>query len=159
MAERTPHDEIPLDADGVPIDSGNETGKGNNLRTVGPSDSSDAGSDLLGPGLIDDDLMNLDRGTNEDSEGGSLSERDAGASVGDLELDENSDRYGTGEHLAAGKEPHLRVGGDIDVDRIVPADRAGLGGGLDQAEEAQLGITDEEIEDLVRDDDDEPRPL
>jgi len=33
---------------------------------------------------------------------------------------------------------------------IVGADEAGLGGGLDQAEEAQLGITDEEIAELTR---------
>jgi hypothetical protein len=35
---------------------------------------------------------------------------------------------------------------EIGVDRIVTAEEAGLGGGLDQAEEALLGITDEEIE-------------
>ena len=35
---------------------------------------------------------------------------------------------------------------DIGVDRIVTAEEAGLGRGLDQAEEALLGITDEEIE-------------
>lgn len=38
------------------------------------------------------------------------------------------------------------TGSDRDTDRIVGADEAGLGGGLDQAEEAQLGKTDEEIE-------------
>jgi hypothetical protein len=31
---------------------------------------------------------------------------------------------------------------------VVEANQAGLGGGLDQAEEAQLGITDEEIDEL-----------
>jgi hypothetical protein len=35
---------------------------------------------------------------------------------------------------------------DIRPNRIVRAEDAGLGGGLDQAEEAQLGVTDEEIE-------------
>jgi hypothetical protein len=39
---------------------------------------------------------------------------------------------------------------DIGADRIVDAADAGLGGGLDQAEEAQLGITDEEIDAAVR---------
>jgi hypothetical protein len=119
--------------------------KGHDLRSLGPSDSSDSGSDLAGPGLIDDDLLGLDRGTNEDSEGGHLTARDAGASYGDLGADDTSDRYGTGEHLAAGKEPDIRVGGDIAPDRIVGAEEAGLGGGLDQAEEAQLGVTDEEL--------------
>ena len=125
--------------------------KGHDVRSLGPSDSSDSGSDLLGPGLIDEDLLGLDRGTNEDSEGGHLAARDAGASVGDLGADDNSDRYGTGEHLTAGKEPDVRIAADIAPDRIVGAEEAGLGGGLDQAEEAQLGITDEELAERQRD--------
>lgn len=124
--------------------------KGHDLRSLGPSDSSDSGSDLLGPGLIDDDQLGLDRGTNEDSEGGRLAGNDPGASVGDLGADENSDRSGTGEHLTAGKEPDIRYANDIAPDRVVGAEEAGLGGGLDQAEEAQLGITDEEIEERSR---------
>ena len=124
--------------------------KGHDVRSLGPSDSSDSGSDMLGPGLVDDDLLGLDRGTNEDSEGGHLSARDAGASVGDLDADENSDRSGTGEHTAAGKEPDIREGGDIAPDRIVGPEEAGLGGGLDQAEEALLGVTDEELAERLR---------
>jgi len=38
---------------------------------------------------------------------------------------------------------------DLAADRIVTAEEAGLGGGLDQSEEAQLGVTDEEIEAAV----------
>jgi hypothetical protein len=34
---------------------------------------------------------------------------------------------------------------DEGADRVVKSEEAGLGGGLDQAEEAQLGTTDEEI--------------
>jgi hypothetical protein len=101
---------------------------------------------MAGPGLIDDDAINLDRGTNEDTEAGRDDVADAGASIGDLRMDDNSDRYGTGEHLTAGKDPAVKVDGDIDTDRIVGAEEAGLGGGLDQAEEAQLGVTDEELE-------------
>ena len=85
---------------------------------LGPSDSSDSGSDLPDPDITDDD-----------AEGN----------------DGNSDRYGTGEHPSAGKENGLRVAGDIETDRIVGAAEAGLGGGLDEAEEAQLGVTDEEL--------------
>lgn len=136
-----------LDPDNFPVGGKRrKTQKGHDTRSLGPSDSSDSGSDMAGPGLIDDDAINLDRGTNEDTEAGRDDIADAGASVGDLEMDDNSDRYGTGEHLTAGKEPNVRVNGDIDVDRIVEAKEAGLGGGLDQAEEAQLGITDEELE-------------
>ena len=69
----------------------------------------------------------------------------AGKSVGDLGMADNSDRYGTGEHLTAGKEPNIHVNADIGTDRVVGPDEAGLGDGLDQAEEARLGVTDEQI--------------
>jgi hypothetical protein len=39
---------------------------GHDIKTLGPSDSSACGSDMARPGLIDDDALNLDRGTNED---------------------------------------------------------------------------------------------
>lgn len=139
-----------VDPDNLLGQRGRKAFKGHDTRSLGPSDSSDSGSDLAGPGLIDDDLLNLDRGTNEDSEGGHLDTADAGASLGDLGLDDTTDSQGTGERLTAGKEPNIRVGGDIAPDRIVGADEAGLGGGLDQAEEAQLGITDEELEQMAR---------
>jgi hypothetical protein len=113
-----------------------KTLKGHDVRSLGPSDSSDTGSDLAGPGLIDDDLLGLDRGTNEDSEGGKLDVADAGASIGDLGMDDTSDREGTGERMGAGKEQHIRPGADIDTDRIVGSEEAGLGAGLDEAEEA-----------------------
>ena len=44
----------------------------------------------------------------------------------------------------------LPLDADLLPDRIVETEEAGLGGGLDQAEEAQLGITDEEIEAAVK---------
>jgi hypothetical protein len=120
--------------------------KGTDMKSLGPSDTSDSGSDMAGPGMVDDDVLPLDRGTNEDPEGGTVGKIEAGASVGDREMDENSDAAGTGEHLTAGKEPRVRVNADRDVDRIVSDAEAGLGGGLDQAEEARLGKTDEELE-------------
>lgn len=126
---------------------------GHDTKSLGPSDSSDSGSDMAGPGLIDDDALNLDRGTNEDTEAGRDDVADAGASIGDLGMDSDSDRYGTGEHMTAGKEPGKRPNADIGTDRIVGAGEAGLGGGLDQAEEAQLGVTDEELDEAVRGDD------
>jgi hypothetical protein len=135
-----------LDPDDVSAQNRRRSGvTGHDIRSVGPSGSSDSGSDLLGPGLIDDDMLGLDRGTNEDTEGGHLAAPDAGASLGDLGGDETSDEVGTGEHLTAGKEPDVRIGGDIAADRIVGPEEAGLGGGLDQAEEAVLGVTDEEL--------------
>ena len=96
-----------------------KTLKGHDMRALGPSDSSDSGSDLAAPGT----------------------DRD----VGDLGMDDNSDRAGTGEHLTAGREPRIRPDQDRDTDRVVSADEAGLGDGLDQAEEARAGKTHEEL--------------
>ena len=136
-----------LDPDNFPTDGKPHMNpRGHDIKSLGPSDSSDSGSDMDGPGLVDDDALNLDRGTNEDTEAGSYNVSNAGTSVGDLAMADNSDRYGTGEHLTAGKEPNIHLNADIGTDRVVGPDEAGLGGGLDQAEEARLGVTDEEIE-------------
>jgi hypothetical protein len=54
----------------------------------------------------------------------------------------DSDDGGTGERPTVGKVPHAA---DEGADRVVKSEEAGLGGGLDQAEEAQLGTTDEQI--------------
>jgi hypothetical protein len=92
-------------------DPGEEILKGHDVRSLGPSDSSDTGADMVGLGGLD--------GT--------------------------SDRQGTGERGSV--DPELPgEDGDLRPNRIVRADEAGLGGGLDQAEEAQLGITDEELD-------------
>jgi hypothetical protein len=104
-----------IDIDTLLDESGNEVLKGRDIRSVGPSDSSDTGADMIGSG------------------------------VG---LDNTSDRNGTGERANAENDAESEV--DLAADRIVDAEDAGLGGGLDQAEEAQLGVTDEEIEAAVR---------
>ena len=76
---------------------------------------------------------------------------DTGADmVGIGGLDSTSDRNGTGESVSVDGEADLDFGGDIGADSIVNASEAGLGGGLDQAEEAQLGITDEELGRILR---------
>jgi hypothetical protein len=87
------------------------------VRSTGPSDSSDGGSDLIGLGREDD----------------------------------TSDRNGTGERGTVGTSIDVREAADIGADRIIEARQAGLGHGLDQAEEAQLGITDEQIAELTDD--------
>jgi hypothetical protein len=96
---------------------------GSDVRSIGPSDSSDSGSDVVGLG----------------------------------NLDSTTDRHGTGERASVelDDEAELRPDADIEPDRVVEARQAGLGGGLDQAEEAQLGITDEEIAALDDDDDED----
>src|SRR5215212_6275624 len=102
MNENAPDADEDLDEDG------NDLLKGHDVRSTGPSDSSDAGSDLMGLGREDD----------------------------------TSDRNGTGERGTVGTTIDVREAADIGADRIVEAKGAGLGRGLDQAEEAQLGITD-----------------
>lgn len=70
-----------------------------------------------------------------------------GANIGDMDTSDEEDLE---ERVLAGEEADVHIGGDISPDRIVGADEAGLGGGLDQAEEARLGITDEELEEMAR---------
>ena len=54
----------------------------------------------------------------------------------------DTDEGGTGERPTVGKVPHAA---DEGADRVVNSEEAGLGGGLDPAEEARLGVTDEEL--------------
>ena len=109
----------------------NETGeskpevtKGHGTAALGPSDSSDSGSDITGNrGLNHDDGLPLARGTTSDpDEDGARA--DAGADIGDADLDSDSDRYGTGERGAAGRDSATPVdqtfaeqdAGDIESD-------------------------------------------
>ncbi|MGZ8228206.1 MAG: DUF2934 domain-containing protein [Burkholderiales bacterium] len=95
-----------LDPDNFPIGSKQRgTLKGHDLASLGPSDSSDTGSDLGGSRPAAGDGLN--RGADEGM---------------------------TGDHA-----------NDIDTDRIVDAGEAGLGGGLDQAEEAKFGMQDDPV--------------
>lgn len=92
-----------------------ETTKGHGTRALGPSGSSDSGSDLRGPGLADDAGLHLDTGTTSDLErsGG------AGHDVGDANLDSDSDETGTGERATAGRDDDVGEAGDIAPDRII----------------------------------------
>jgi hypothetical protein len=94
------------------------TGQARRAPSIGPSDSSDSGSDLAG--------------------------------LEDLDADDTSDRNGTGDRPSAEGDSDFLPDSDIAPDRIVRAEEAGLGGGLDQAEEAQLGVTDEELAERMR---------
>src|SRR3954463_8148229 len=93
-----------LDPDNFPGDrNAGKLPPGHDVRSLGPSDTSDSGSDMMGPGVVNGDELNLDRGTNEDFEAGSYGEV-SGSSVGDVNLDDNSDSAGTGEHMTAGRD-------------------------------------------------------
>jgi hypothetical protein len=58
----------------------------------------------------------------------------------------DTDVGGTGERVTVGKNPHSELHNERGADRVVESSEAGLGGGLDQAEEGRLGITDEELD-------------
>src|SRR3954470_15967066 len=66
------------------------TGKGHGTEALGPSDTSDSASDIGGaPGLLEGDVIGLDRGTNEDPD--TRPGHTAGADIGDAALDGDSD--------------------------------------------------------------------
>src|SRR3954471_11357155 len=88
------NDRSRLDPDDLTIEDTPKVPKGQDVRSLGPGDSSDTGADMIGPGLIDDDQLGLDRGTNGDSEGGHVREAGAGAAIGDRFLRTTTDSTG-----------------------------------------------------------------
>jgi hypothetical protein len=101
--------------DDTPRETPPQTGKGHGTAALGPSGTSDSGSDLQGPGLADDAGLRLDTGTTSDIE---LS-RGAGHDVGDANLDSDSDEGGTGEQATAGRDDDVGEARDIAPDRII----------------------------------------
>jgi hypothetical protein len=59
----------------------------------------------------------------------------------------DTDDGGTGERATAGRNPQSELHNERGVDRVIDSSEAGLGGGLDQAEEGRLGVTDEDSAD------------
>jgi hypothetical protein len=117
-----------------------QTQKGHGTSALGPSDTSDSASDITGaPGVIEGDVIGLDHGTYEDIDDGPT--RTAGADIGDVDLDSDSDSVGTGEHMTAGREPTARENRDIRPDHIerVP----GLGG---ESAESDASAEDVDLE-------------
>lgn len=106
-----------LDPDNIP-EPDRQLGKGHVTASLGPSDTSDSGSDIQGNSrwAADTDL-GLDRGTNEDSDSGRRA-GSAGPDLGDANIDSDSDSSGTGERATAGRDSDIEMGSDIDIDRI-----------------------------------------
>jgi hypothetical protein len=78
--------------------------KGHGTAALGPSDSSDTGSDIAGgPGLDLEDGIIPPLGTTSDPVVDAVGAT-AGADIGDADLDSDSDRFGTGERAAAGRD-------------------------------------------------------
>lgn len=96
-----------LDPDYIP-EPDRSLGSGHGKDALGPSDLSDTGSDVQG-GLraVEEDMLPLDRGTNEDSDTHTIE-------VGS----ENEDSTGTGESSTAGRNADIKIAGDIGTDRI-----------------------------------------
>jgi hypothetical protein len=93
------------------------TYKGHGTEALGPSDSSDSGSDIRGGAGLEPETE-----AGRDIDEGSLPRdrgpwKTAGPDVGDPELDSDSDAAGTGERAAAGRDT-TRSNRDIAPDRI-----------------------------------------
>jgi hypothetical protein len=111
-----------LDPDNFPEAPDRSLGKGHGVDSLGPSDISDSGSDVVGgPGfaanLDDDQVLNLDTGTTSDDEA-SYAGDSAGPDIGDANMDGDSDYGGTGERAAAGRDIVAKDGADIGTDHI-----------------------------------------
>ena len=88
---------------------------GSGTDALGPSDTSDSGSDIVGAdGAVDADDLNFDGGTNDDLRRAP----GAGADIGDANLDSDSDSGGTGERAEAGRDTLRRDAPDISPDHI-----------------------------------------
>ena len=78
--------------------------KGHGTDALGPSDSTDTGSDVVGgPGLDTQEGLPFQRGTTSDPDIDRMPTT-AGPDMGDADLDSDSDSGGTGERAAAGRD-------------------------------------------------------
>ena len=111
-----------LDPDNFPEAPDRSLGKGHGVDSLGPSDLSDSGSDVVGgPGfaanLDKEQLLDLDTGTTSDDEA-SFAHDSAGPDIGDANFESDSDSGGTGERATAGRDTIVKDGQDIDTDHI-----------------------------------------
>jgi hypothetical protein len=122
--------------------------KGHGTAALGPSGSSDSGSDLQGPGLARDAGLHLDTGTTSDLE----RSRGAGHDIGDANLDSDSDATGTGELSTAGRDDDVGEARDIAPDRIIGSELPMPADALDRivVDDDAPGEEREEPPDLVR---------
>lgn len=109
---------------------------------LGPSGTSDSGSDLQGPGLALDAGLDLETGTTSDPErsGG------AGHDVGDANLDGDSDEAGTGERATAGRDDEAGAARDIAPDRIIGSELPMPSDALDRIDVNDAAAGDESDE-------------
>jgi hypothetical protein len=108
----------PLHPDNITPGPDRRVPPGHGIDMLGPSDTSDSGSDLKGaPGLAQQiDGFGLDKNSMDLEE--SLANYTAGPDVGDANLDSDSDSGGTGERAAAVRDTVVPDGADIAPDHI-----------------------------------------
>jgi hypothetical protein len=115
-----------LDPDNFPERPDRRLGKGHGIDSLGPSDTSDTGSDVVGgsgfAGNLDEDqVLKLDEGTTSDMEASHAGDT-AGPDIGDANFDADSDSGGTGERATAGRDTVVKDGADIDTDQVFVPD-------------------------------------
>ncbi|HVF63480.1 MAG TPA: hypothetical protein VNE58_05765 [Casimicrobiaceae bacterium] len=111
------------------------THKGHGTADLGPSDSTDSGSDVRGgPGFQREERMGLTPGPASGSEVEGVVEG-AGPDIGDTDLDSDSDRAGTGERGAAGRD----TAGPVD--QTLYDDEGNAISGEDIADDSALDTT------------------
>jgi hypothetical protein len=107
--------------DALPPDNLPVTPKGHGTAALGPSDSSDTGSDIRGgPGLNREGGLLAPPGTTSDPDVDGRNAT-AGPDIGDADLDSDTDRNGTGERAAVGRDSTLPTDTLLrdDDDRVV----------------------------------------
>lgn len=110
-----------LDPDYLTSGPDRSLGRGHGTDALGPSDISDTGSDMQGPGLARDVGLDMEMGTTSDPDA-SMAGGTAGPDVGDANLDSDSDSGGTGERAAASRDSIEADGNDIDTDQVEDVD-------------------------------------
>lgn len=91
-------------------------GKGHGTRALGPSDTSDSGSDMQGGEPLLDEDLEYDTENVAELEGSGLS-----ADLADALFDSDTDSRGTGERASVDRD-RVVDGGDISADHVETVD-------------------------------------
>lgn len=114
------------------VDSAPGQAAGRDSAALGPSDTTDSGSDVANLDYLDDSdpSMPVDRATGWDSEHATTTHESVGPGI-------DSDASGTGERRSATGDAGLREAADIEADRIIDPN-AGLGDESDMDDRVSL---------------------
>lgn len=129
----------PLHPDNLTNGRDRDVMRGHGTRALGPSDTSDSASDIVGaPGLAGQvDGFGIDRQPGADLEE-SFAGNTAGPDLGDANLDSDSDSSGTGEAATIPRDVLGADGADIDTDHVETIPQEAIDDeGEDEAEQAK----------------------